>query len=93
VAAAHQMTRISAAGHDYDEWACTECARRLLIRRPPAFEKVVLERGDEAASHTGGTGLRMSLGGTRRGGPGEVHGADRGWLAAHGIEWPSDDSS
>jgi hypothetical protein len=91
VPAAHQMTRISAAGQGYDEWACTECERRLLIRRPPAFEKVVLERGDEAASHIGGTGLRMSTAETRRGDASGVRDADRGWLAAHGIEWPPGD--
>jgi hypothetical protein len=36
------------------------CGRRFLLSWPPAYEKIVLEAGDEYATHTGGKGgLRM----------------------------------
>jgi hypothetical protein len=49
------MTRTRTLEHGLEEWSCTQCSRRLLFRRPPAFEKTVLERGDEWATHVGST--------------------------------------
>src|SRR5258708_38608511 len=55
------MTRTGTPEPGVEEWTCTTCARRLLLRRPPAFEKIVLKRGDERAAHVGGTGgLRVN---------------------------------
>jgi hypothetical protein len=65
-----------------------QCSRRLLLRRPPAFAKLVLDRGDEGASHVGcGSGLRVS--GTELAAPGpRVLSEDqRRWLSANGIDW------
>lgn len=89
----HEMTRTKTLGPDVDEWLCTGCSRRLLIRRPPAFEKIVLERGDEWAAHVGSTGgLEMTAPEARPARPGDLPAHDRGWLAEHGIEWKSDDA-
>src|SRR5580693_9731732 len=52
----HQMTRTRTLAQGVEEWSCAECSRRLLLRRPPKFEKVVLEPGDEWAAHVGATG-------------------------------------
>ena len=61
---AHEMRRTRTLEHGVEEWSCTECSRRLLFRRPPAFEKVVLDRGDERATHVGGSsGLHSGCGG------------------------------
>lgn len=82
------MTRIAAAGPGVEEWSCTQCARRLLIRRPPEFEKTVLAPGDEAAAHVGGTGgLRPESMTARPASTGRLAEQDRDWLAAHGIHW------
>ncbi len=79
----HEMTRTRTLGRDVDEWSCAGCGRRLLIRRPPAFQKIVLEPGDEQAAHVGATGgLRMA--GLR---PDALQAGDRDWLAEHGIDW------
>lgn len=38
-----------------EEWLCPECGRRLLIEWNP-FKRVVVEVGDENASHSGSKG-------------------------------------
>lgn len=81
------MTRTKSLEPGVEEWSCTQCDRRLLIRRPPAFEKTVLERGDEWAAHVGGTGgLQPAAVDTQPPLLGLSPHA-RAWLAAHGIEW------
>ena len=76
-----------------DEWSCAGCGRRLLIRRPPAFQKIVLEPGDEQAAHVGATGGVRMAGLQAPGLPADALPADalpagdRDWLAEHGIEW------
>jgi hypothetical protein len=60
----------------------------LLFRRPPAFEKVVLDRGDEWAVHVGSTGsLQPDMMEVRPADPGDLPAQERSWLAAQGIEW------
>jgi len=39
-----------------EEWVCPTCGRRMLLRWPPHYEKLVLDHGDEAAIHVGGKG-------------------------------------
>jgi len=39
-----------------EEWVCPTCGRRMLLRWPPNYEKLILEHGDEAAIHVGGKG-------------------------------------
>ena len=73
-----------------EEWSCTQCSRRLLIRRPPAFEKTVLERGDEWAAHVGSTGgLQTAAVDAQPPQPPlpDLPPQAREWLADHGIEW------
>jgi len=73
----------------------------LLFRRPPAFEKVVLDRGDEWAAHVGGSGgLRISAPDFTLAAPDAafpesagLRASDRDWLAAQGITWESEDTS
>ncbi len=87
------MTRTRTLEHGAEEWSCTECSRRLLFRRPPAFEKIVLDHGDETAAHVGGTGgLQLAAIETRPAHPGGLPAHDRGWLAEHGIEWGPDNA-
>ena len=87
----HEMTRTKTLEDGVDEWSCTGCARRLLIRRPPEFQKTVLERGDEWAAHVGSTGsLRVNSIEPR---PDDLRAADRSWLGEHGIDWGADGAS
>ncbi len=92
MATPHQMTRTGTVAQDAEEWACPECGRRLLLRKPPAFEKVVLEPGDEGTAHVGSSGLRMSMTAAPHADVDDLREQDRGWLAAHGIEWRPDDA-
>ncbi len=85
------MTRTRTLEPGLEEWSCTRCARRLLFRRPPEFEKIVLERGDEWAAHVGSTGsLQMGTVETLPAGPGGLPAQERSWLASHGIDWEPD---
>jgi len=85
---AHEMTRTQSPEPGVDEWSCTQCSRRLLLRRPPAFEKVVLDRGDEWAAHVGSTGgLQVAVADAHPAPLGDLPAQARDWLADHGIEW------
>ena len=89
----HEMTRTRTLEHGVEEWACTECSRRILIRRPPAFEKVVLDRGDQWAAHVGGGGgVRIAAADVAPPKQSELRAHDREWLAAQGIEWGAEDT-
>jgi len=86
--APHEMTPTSTPDHGIEVWSCNQCTRRLLIRRPPDFQKTVLEPGDEQAAHVGGTGgLRMTGVTAQPTQPRQLPAADRQWLAEHGIGW------
>jgi hypothetical protein len=87
------MTRTRTLGDGVEEWSCTRCSRRLLFRRPPKFEKVVLEPGDEGAAHVGATGgLQVTVVEPDSPASGELAATDRDWLAGHGIEWDPGDT-
>lgn len=84
VAEKHEMVLSGLVASGAEEWACPRCGRRLLLRWPPRYEKVVLEPGDLAAIHVGGKG------GVRAGGITAAPvpaGADRQWLHENGIDW------
>lgn len=51
---AMELVRVDATGTE--EWHCPTCGRRFQMRWPPNYAKVVLEPGDELATHTGGKG-------------------------------------
>lgn len=93
--ALHEMTRTSTSDRGIEVWSCSQCARRLLLRRPPEFEKMVLEPGDESAAHVGGTGaLRLAAVTAHPALPRQLPAQDRHWLAELGIGWedPGDPS-
>ena len=82
--ARHEMVRTATTDTGADEWTCTSCTRRLLLRVPPDYGRLVLDRGDETAAHSGGTaGVRVTADVT----PPVAEDADRAWLGEHGITW------
>lgn len=63
----------------------------MLLRRPPEFEQIVLEGGDEWVAHVGGTGgLRVAEFQAPPVGLGGLSARERSWLAEHGIAWGPD---
>lgn len=56
----HEMRLETTHSTGTEEWVCPICGRRFLMRWPPNYEKIILEAGDEYATHSGGKGgLRM----------------------------------
>ena len=75
-----------------EEWVCPTCGRRMLLRWPPHYEKLILEHGDEAAIHVGGKGgLRVGGVAVAPAHVAEVPLDERQWLRDNGIDW--DDAS
>jgi hypothetical protein len=76
-----------------EEWACPDCGRRMLLRWPPNYEKLVLERGDDTAIHVGGKGgLRIGQVAVAPAPapdppPADVPAAEQQWLRDIGIDW------
>ena len=90
--ARHEMLPTGSGESGAEEWACPTCGRRMLLRWPPNYEKLVLERGDEAAIHVGGKGgLRVGQIAVAPATVGEVPQAEQQWLRDNGIDW--DDAS
>ncbi len=88
----HEMELTGSSESGAEEWFCPRCGRRLLLRWRPAFEKLVLDRGDEWVRHAGAKGA-VGVGAV------EVRPADltvlpdgqARWLAENGIDWSSGD--
>jgi hypothetical protein len=57
------------------------------MRRPPAYEKIVLERGDEWTAHVGGTGGLQAAATDVQPAAADLPPQAREWLTDHGIEW------
>ncbi|AGL17009.1 hypothetical protein [Actinoplanes sp. N902-109] len=74
----HEMVVSSSAETGAEEWSCPSCGRRLLLRWPPRFERVVLHPGDERVVHVGGRAVPAID---------RVTEQERRWLAAYGIVW------
>lgn len=102
VPARHEMILTGSGESGAEEWVCPTCGRRMLLRWPPNYEKLILEHGDEAAIHVGGKGgLRVgqvavapapvSEAPMSEAAAGEVPEAERQWLRDNGIDW--DDAS
>ncbi|WP_250029406.1 hypothetical protein [Paractinoplanes maris] len=69
---------IKSSEADTEEWDCPSCGRRLLLRWPPRFSRIVLHPGDERALHVGG----------RRAAPVDMlTEPEKAWLSEHGIAW------
>jgi hypothetical protein len=52
----HQMTLEATHASGAEEWFCPTCGRRFLMNWPPAYQKIVLDPGDEYAIHSGNKG-------------------------------------
>lgn len=56
----HEMTLVDYAESGAEEWSCSVCGRRTLVRWEPEFDTLVLEHGDDTAVHYGAKGgLRL----------------------------------
>ncbi len=82
----HEMILVESKRTGAEEWACPHCERRVLLRWPPAYERLVLSRGDETVAHVGGKG-GLRPGGLSVSAVPEPDSADRNWLRASGIDW------
>ena len=49
----HEMVLKQIYTSGAEDWYCPTCGRRFIIQWPPNYKKVILEAGDEYASHTG----------------------------------------
>lgn len=84
----HEMILTGSAESGAEEWACPSCGRRMLLRWPPDYEKLVLEHGDDTAVHVGGKGgLRMGQVAVAPAPTADVPTAERQWLHDIGIDW------
>ena len=88
VPARHEMILTGSTESGAEEWTCPSCSRRMLLRWPPDYQKLVLEEGDGSAIHVGGKGgLQVSGAEVVPSPAGEVPAADLQWLRDNGIDW------
>lgn len=79
----HEMVLAGRASSGAEEWHCPDCGRRMLLRWPPDFEKIILEPGDDRIPHVGGKGgVRMRAEVTP-----QPLDQDRSWLKDNGNDW------
>lgn len=52
----HEMVLDATHPSGAEEWYCPTCGRRFMLSWPPQYKKIVLNVGDELASHSGGNG-------------------------------------
>jgi hypothetical protein len=89
----HEMILTGNGESGAEEWVCPTCGRRLLLRWPPNYEKLILEHGDEAAIHVGAKGGLQVGQVAATPAPAdevlvtEVPEAERQWLKDNGIDW------
>jgi len=94
VPARHEMILVGSTESGAEEWACPSCSRRMLLRWPPNYEKLVLEHGDENVIHVGGKGgLRVGKAVVAPAAEAEVPGADVPGADVPGADVPSADVS
>lgn len=62
----HEMVLALTHPSGAEEWSCPTCGRRFLLSWPPSYKKIILEAGDELASHSAGKG-GLSVGQLRKG--------------------------
>jgi hypothetical protein len=66
----HEMILETTHPSGAEEWYCPVCGRRFMLNWPPAYKKIILNPGDELASHSGGKG-GLSMGQLQTGDAGE----------------------
>src|SRR6266496_6814283 len=86
----HEMELTGSSESGAEEWFCPRCGRRLLVRWRPAFQKLVLDRGDERARHAGAKGP-VGVGAVEVRPPNftALPDGQARWLAENGIDWNS----
>ncbi len=52
----HQMELEATYPSGAEEWYCPTCGRRFIMQWTPTYNMIVIEPGDERASHSGSTG-------------------------------------
>jgi hypothetical protein len=52
----HEMVHKGIDQSGAEEWLCRECGRHFVIRWPPNYDRLVLDPGDESATHFGRKG-------------------------------------
>jgi len=84
----HEMILTGSAESGAEEWVCPDCGRRMLLRWPPNYEKLVLEHGDDTAIHVGEKGgLRVGQVMVAPAPAADVAAAERQWLHDIGVDW------
>jgi len=84
----HEMVLIGSVESGAEEWACPTCGRRMLLRWPPHYEKLVLDHGDSTAVHVGGKGgVQVNDVVVTPAPASDVPVAERQWLRENGIDW------
>jgi hypothetical protein len=79
----HRMTRVAAAADGTEAWECPVCGRRVILRWPPHYQRIVIARGDETVAHASGLGgVTMTMDVCEA-----PTAADLAWLADTGIDW------
>jgi hypothetical protein len=84
----HEMILNGCAESGAEEWACPDCGRRVLLRWPPDFERLILEHGDDRAVHVGAKGGVRMTGLEVNPSPSlDLSSEARRWLSNNGIDW------
>ena len=59
----HEMVLDKSYPSGAEEWYCPTCGRRFVMQWPPKYKRIVLNSGDEYATHRGGKGgLKIGVG-------------------------------
>ena len=84
----HEMILSGCAESGAEEWVCPDCGRRVLLRWPPDFERLILEHGDDRAVHVGAKGgVRMTGLEVNPSHSPDLSSEAREWLSDNGIDW------
>lgn len=84
----HEMVLTGNLASGAEEWSCSLCGRRVLLRWPPDYERLVMDDGDVNAVHVGGKG-GIQVGDVALTSVGNVSDPDARWLRDNGIDWES----
>ncbi len=84
----HEMVLIGSVESGAEEWVCPTCGRRMLLRWPPDYERLVLDHGDSTAIHVGGKGgVQVSDVVVTHAPASDLPSDERTWLREQGIDW------
>ena len=84
----HDMVLAERTESGAEEWVCPTCGRRMLMRWPPNFERLILEHGDDMAVHVGAKGgVRITGLEVNPSPSSDLSSEARQWLSNNGIDW------